>query len=98
MMRFLLCLSMFTAVSTQAASFEGQVEEWKGKPQETFSDPETNFKLVLKKLHESYIDREVSEAELYRAATAGMLAALNPGKGEEWNALLSPPMLEDFMI
>jgi len=66
---------------------------------EKFSDPEANFKLVLKKIHESYVDKGVSDEDLYRAATAGMLSSLNSGKeGENWNVLFSPTMLQDFII
>lgn len=97
----LLCilLSIFYVSISSAASFEGKVEDWKKEKGEKFSDPEANFKTVLKKLLESYVDKNVTEEELYRAATAGMLASLNSGKeGESWNTLLSPRMLDNFII
>lgn len=99
MKTILILFGWFCVSSASAATFEGKVEDWKGKPKEAFSDPESNFKLVFKKLRDGYVDRDVTEEDLYRAATAGMLAALNSGKeNESWNALLSPSMLEDFMI
>jgi len=69
------------------------------EPAEKFADPEATFKMVFKKLRENYVDKDLSDEELYRAATEGMLASLNSGKeGENWNALLSPRMLEEFKI
>lgn len=82
-----------------AAVFENEVQDLKKISDEKFTDPEANFKLVFKKIRESYVDKNVSDEELYRAATAGMLATLNSGKeGENWNALFSPTMLREFMI
>ena len=97
--RLILILGFVTTFSAHAANFDGKVEEWTGKPGEKFSDAEANFKLVMKRLRENYVDKNLAEEDLYRAATAGMLAALNSGKeNENWNVLLSPRMLEDFMV
>ncbi|MBI2521854.1 MAG: S41 family peptidase [Bdellovibrio sp.] len=73
----------------------GEYENWKDKPSETFIDAETNFKLVMEKLLERYIDKNLTKAELYRAATAGMLASLNSSKGD-WNKLLSPQQVKEL--
>lgn len=62
---------------------------------EKFSDAEENFKLVMQKLSEHYIDNGLSREELYRAATAGMLESLNSGE-QAWNKLLSPMDLSEI--
>jgi carboxyl-terminal processing protease len=67
------------------------------KGNESFSNPETNFKLVMDKLLEKYIDKKLSKEELYRAATAGMLSSLNEND-ETWNKLLSPNDLRDLQV
>jgi carboxyl-terminal processing protease len=64
-------------------------KDWKEKPAEKFSEAEESFKITMQNLLEKYVDKSISKDELYRAATAGMLAALNPGE-ENWNELLSP--------
>lgn len=68
----------------------------KDKPAETFSDAEANFKIVLQKLLDRYIDKSLNKEDLYRAATQGMLNSLNPeGADETWNELLSPSDLKE---
>lgn len=62
------------------------------KSDERFTDAEANFQLVKRSLLERYIDKGLSEEDLYRAAAAGMLESLNAGE-ESWNRLLSP---DDF--
>lgn len=64
---------------------------------EPFKDAEANFKLVMEKLLDRYIDKNVSKEELYKAATAGMLSSLNSGE-ETWNKLLTPHDLEQMKI
>ncbi len=97
MQRILVLLFLLTSLSVTAATFEGDIADWKEQPKEKFKDPEKNFKLVLSKIKKEFIDRELTDEELYRAATAGVLAALNSGN-DKWNLLLSPRMLEDFNI
>lgn len=65
------------------------------KPTEPFSDSETNFKLVMQKLLDKYLDKNISKDNLYRAATAGMLSSLNSGE-EKYNTLLSPQDLKNM--
>ena len=72
-------------------------ETWKEKPKAVFSEPEKNFKTALKFILERFVDKNLSEEELYRLATGGMLAALNPGD-ENWNKLLPPNETEDMQI
>lgn len=79
MKSLLITLSLLTC-SAQGTTFEGKVDDWKKDSRERFTNPEATFKLVMKKLLEKYVDRDVTEEELYRAATAGMLASLNSGK------------------
>lgn len=62
-----------------------------------FTDSEANFKLVMQKIMDSYIDKNVSKEDLYKAATAGMLKSLNQ-KEETWNELLSPEDVKEMEI
>jgi carboxyl-terminal processing protease len=64
---------------------------------DSFSDAEANFKLVMEKLLNKYIDKNISKENLYRAATAGMLSSLNSGE-ETWNKLLTPRDLREMEI
>ncbi len=62
---------------------------------EKFSDAEKNFSLVMKTLLEKHVDSNVSKEDLYRAATAGMLASLNKND-KDWNKLLSPTEVKNL--
>lgn len=64
---------------------------------ENFSDSEANFKLVMQKLLEKYIDKNLSKDELYKAATAGMLSSLNKSE-ETWNKLMSPDDMKELEL
>jgi carboxyl-terminal processing protease len=71
--------------------------DWKEKPAEAFLDAEATFKLTQQKILEKYVDKTITKDELYRAATAGMLASLNRGT-ETWNELLSPQDMKEMQI
>ena len=70
--------------------------EWKTHGEEEFfSDSEANFKAVMKAILEGYVDKNLTQDDLYRAATAGMLASLNNGD-EAWNKLISPSEFKEM--
>jgi carboxyl-terminal processing protease len=92
----LILTFMAFASSGLAAQFEGSISEWNTE-KETFKKPEETFKKAMQILKEKYVDKNVTEEDLYRAATEGMLAALNPGK-ENWNTLLTPRNIQDTQI
>ncbi|HEY6459536.1 MAG TPA: S41 family peptidase, partial [Polyangiaceae bacterium] len=58
-------------------------------PPEKFSDAQRNFDQARKTLLEQYYDPSITEDDLYRAATAGMLERVDP-KMHKWNKLVSP--------
>lgn len=59
-----------------AAQFEGSISDWI-KNKESFPRAEESFKKTLSSLKEKFVNKNVSEELLYRAAVEGMLAALN---------------------
>lgn len=79
-----------------AAQFDGTILEW-NKDKESFKKPEESFQKTLKLLKENFADKNITEEDLYRAATAGMLAALNNDK-ESWNTLLTPLDMKERAI
>ena len=93
---FILGLTLFLGISVRAANFDGNILEWRKEGQK-FSNPEKTFKEVFSRLKEKYVDQSVTDEELYRAATEGMLAALSTGE-ESWNKLLTPREYEDLKI
>ena len=54
----------------------------------SFSDPKENFEFVVGLLKEKYGGSKLTEEEIYRAATEGLLEKINPNT--EWDELLSP--------
>lgn len=83
----------FSSIS-HAVMFE-KYGDWKNRPEEKFTDAEANFKLAMDKILQEYMDKGVSKEDLYRAATAGMLEALNSGE-HTWNTLLTPRELKEI--
>jgi carboxyl-terminal processing protease len=81
----MIAVSVFLLTTTTFA----KSGDWKSNRDEVFSDSEANFKKVMKTVLDQYVDRNLTQDDLYRAATAGMLASLNPGD-EAWNKLMSP--------
>jgi len=61
---------------------------------ENFKNGEANFKEVMQKILDGYVDK-VSPDDLYRAATAGMLSSLNSGD-QAFNKLLTPGDLKEM--
>lgn len=79
------------------AKVSDDLKDWRAKTGEPFLDSEATFKATLKKLLDKYIDKSLTKDDLYRSATAGMLASLNTGS-ESWNELLSPADVNEMQI
>jgi carboxyl-terminal processing protease len=90
LMAFILGISTFA----QAVKFE-KYSDWKDQPQEMFTDAEASFKLAMNKILQEYVDKRISKEDLYRAATAGMLEALNNDE-HSWNSLLTPREVKEI--
>jgi carboxyl-terminal processing protease len=98
MKKTILFLTLTVGMSSisLAAQFEGSIPEWKSN-KESFKKPEESFNRAVQILRQKYVDKNLSDEDLYRAATEGMLAALNEGK-ENWNTLLTPRNAQDTNI
>ena len=68
---------------------------WKNRPREKFTKGEEAFEKVKETLLQKYQDSGITEDDLYRAATEGMLANLS-GKNPSWDKLLSPLELSEM--
>lgn len=91
---FLFVLFFSASMTARAEMFE-KYTEWKSKPKEQFQDAEKNFHQAMDKLLQQYVDKGLTKEDLYRAATAGMLEALNSGE-RSWNTLLTPQELSEI--
>jgi carboxyl-terminal processing protease len=77
------------------AAFGGdEYEDWKNKPKEPFADAKRAFDEARAQLLKEYVDDTLSEADLYRAAVAGMLRG---AAGRKWDKLLSPGEYAELM-
>jgi carboxyl-terminal processing protease len=82
-----LLLMMWLAPAAAFAGEGGEYDDWKNKPREPFSDAKKAFDEARATLLREYVDDKLTEADLYRAATAGMLHGAG---GRKWDKLLSP--------
>lgn len=62
-----------------------------------FDQAEENFKKVMKVLMDEYIDKNLTQEQLYQAATAGMLNSLNT-TDQKWNKLYDPLEYQELEI
>jgi carboxyl-terminal processing protease len=77
------------------AAFAGEeYEDWKNKPREPFSDARKAFDEARALLLREYVDDKLTEADLYRAALAGMLRGAG---GRKWDKLLTPGEYSELM-
>jgi carboxyl-terminal processing protease len=85
-MKYLLLIFM-TLQGATADAGESEYDDWKNKPREPFSDAQKAFDQARAVLLKEYVDDKLTEADLYRAAVAGMLRG---AAGRKWDKLLSP--------
>ena len=71
------------------------VDDW--VPKEKFDDPVRAFNEAKDELLRNYYRDDVSEADVYRAATQGMLTRLEPSL-KAYNQLLSPSQFSDLQV
>lgn len=68
-------------------------KHWKAKPSEAYGEPEKSFRKAFDVLKEQYVDEGLSEADLWRAATQGLLEHA----GERpYDQLLAPAALAEI--
>jgi carboxyl-terminal processing protease len=92
---FALCATFLGFSSLSRAEVPAKYGEWKDHPQEKFTNGEESFHLAMDKILQEFVDKNVNKDDLYRAATAGMLEALNPGD-RSWNTMLTPQELKEI--
>ena len=94
MKRLLLMLCMVPILPSPSwADDSGGFADWRNRPHEEFTDAEKSFRHARQRLLDSYVDAKLSEADLMRAAVAGMLAGAG---GRDWDRLLSPAELAEM--
>jgi carboxyl-terminal processing protease len=77
-----------SSVTVAAAPPDGDERDFTVPP-EKFSDAQKSFDEAKKTILEGYYRDSLTEDDLYRAATAGMLERMDPSM-HKWNKLLSP--------
>jgi C-terminal processing protease CtpA/Prc len=65
--------TLLEAPPLMTAGAPDKFNHWKGKPAEAYGDPEKSFRKAFDVLKEQYVDQGLTEADLWRAATQGML-------------------------
>lgn len=84
--------------STAIAMASSSGHEWEEDlevPPEKFTNGEAAFTAVRTHLKEQYYAEGLTDDDLYRAATAGMLERIDP-RMRKWNKLLSPHEMEEI--
>ncbi|MDQ3234217.1 MAG: PDZ domain-containing protein, partial [Pseudobdellovibrionaceae bacterium] len=77
--------SMLALAKKEDADFAA----WRNKPEEPFSNGAATFETVKQALLKNYIDKGLTEDDLYRAAVEGMLSNIDPNMAM-WNKLMTP--------
>lgn len=77
----------------KAGGEPGVFGEWKGRPEEPFTEGEKSFRKTMELLKEKYVDAGLTEADLWHAATQGLLA--NAG-GRKYDELLAPAAMKEI--
>jgi carboxyl-terminal processing protease len=74
---------------TGGALAAGDFATWQSRPDEPFTDGEAAFQQVLTALKRQYVDDALTDDELYRAASRGLLQYAD-AKRTDWNRLYTP--------
>jgi carboxyl-terminal processing protease len=93
-MKSLLLIALLASPALAGHDSNDEYDEWKNKPKEAFSDPKKAFDEAREVLLKEYLDDKLTEADLYRAAVAGMLRG---AAGRKWDKLLSPGEYGELM-
>lgn len=98
MKKFLIgCLLLSSQVMCLNVLAKAQSTASSPKFDHAFDQAEENFKKVMKVLMAEYIDKNLTEEQLYRAATEGMLNSLN-STDQKWNKLYDPIEFQELEI
>ncbi|WP_141735196.1 S41 family peptidase [Oligoflexus tunisiensis] len=84
--------SMIALAKKEDADFAS----WRNKPQEPFSNGAANFETVKQALLKHYVNKGLTEDDLYRAAVEGMLSQIDP-EMTMWNKLMSPTEYRELL-
>src|SRR5687767_8747838 len=74
------------------AALAAPFEEWRRRPEESFSQPERAFREAMEHLRRHSLDGSITEADLYRGAVEGMLQV----GGRKWDSLITPSELAEL--
>lgn len=86
---------MRTGAQAFADEGGGDFADWRNRPHEKFGDADKSFRAARELLLSSYVDDTLTEADLMRAAVAGMLAGAG---GRPWDKLMSPAELAEMKV
>jgi carboxyl-terminal processing protease len=84
----LLTLISLSALADGPRSID-DFDDWASAPKDRFESGAKTFEAAKKELLEKYLEDDLTEDELYRAALAGMLARIDPPM-RSYNRLLTP--------
>jgi carboxyl-terminal processing protease len=87
-----IAFAVLAPFAARAGEPPDNFSDWKNRPRETFADGARAFERARKLLLEHDVDDKLGDAELWRAAVAGMAA----GGGRKWDRLLSPAELAEL--
>lgn len=73
----------------KANESDSNFANWRNRPHESFADASKSFELVKQTLLKNYVDKGLTEEDLYRAAVQGMLTEIDP-EMSDWNKLMTP--------
>jgi carboxyl-terminal processing protease len=79
-----------------ATKEEADFASWRNKPQEPFSNGAATFESVKQIMLKNYINKGLSEDDLYRAAVEGMLSNIDPSM-TMWNKLMTPTEYKELV-
>lgn len=75
---------------------EADFASWRNKPEEPFSNGAATFEAVKQTLLKNYVNKGVTEEDLYRAAVEGMLSNMDPSMSL-WNKLMTPTEYKELI-
>ena len=77
------------AYAERVADAAARFADWRSAPDAPFSNGEQAFEKILDTLRSSYVDSGLTDDELYRAASQGVLEHIDPARSA-WNKLMTP--------
>jgi carboxyl-terminal processing protease len=94
--RMLLAIGA-TLVSAYALGAKNDLfSAWKGQPDEPFRDGEATFHKIFAELKDHYLDADLTDDQLYRAAAQGLMEHVDPSRSQ-WNKLFTPTEYNELL-